>query len=181
VRCPKNEALSNSTPVTAVTSFESRQVHRSSQVCTPAVLLPPSVQIGGRAANGRPQCATAHTQPSGSIHCTSARFSCACRLCEAVGFAAGPKFTVLVPHRNSAYWPGRSARWKSPDGFCGLRAVGGAGRSRTETSVGRPLSGSNRVQIGSMALDPQPKALSSANWPRARKVPAPLIFAAASG
>jgi hypothetical protein len=31
VRCPKNEALSNSTPVTAVTSFENRQVHRSSQ------------------------------------------------------------------------------------------------------------------------------------------------------
>jgi hypothetical protein len=38
VRCPKNEALSNSTPVTAVTSFESRQVHRSSQSAPWAIL-----------------------------------------------------------------------------------------------------------------------------------------------
>jgi hypothetical protein len=44
VRCQKNEALSNSIPVTAVTSFETRQVHRSSQVCTPGIL--PSAQIG---------------------------------------------------------------------------------------------------------------------------------------
>jgi hypothetical protein len=40
VRCPKNEALSNSIPVTAVTSFESRQVQRSSQICTPVPLHP---------------------------------------------------------------------------------------------------------------------------------------------
>jgi hypothetical protein len=46
VRCPKNEALSNSTPVTAVTSFENRQVHRSSQVCTLVSSPIHSVQIG---------------------------------------------------------------------------------------------------------------------------------------
>src|SRR6266536_4549386 len=44
VRCPKNEALSNSTPVTAVTSFENRQVHRSSQSAPPARCT--QVQIG---------------------------------------------------------------------------------------------------------------------------------------
>ena len=40
VRCPKNEALSNSTPVTAVTSFESRHVGtlpRSLTFCTSPV------------------------------------------------------------------------------------------------------------------------------------------------
>jgi hypothetical protein len=45
VRCPKNEALSNSTPVTAVTSFENRQAHRSSQVCTLVSSPIHSVQI----------------------------------------------------------------------------------------------------------------------------------------
>jgi hypothetical protein len=43
--CPKNEALSNSTPVTAVTSFENRQAHRSSQLCTLVSSPIHSVQI----------------------------------------------------------------------------------------------------------------------------------------
>jgi hypothetical protein len=38
--------------VTAVTSFESRQVHRSSQICTAAAPTP-SVQIRAAPANGR--------------------------------------------------------------------------------------------------------------------------------
>jgi hypothetical protein len=53
-RRPKNEALSNSTSVTAVTSFENRQVHRSSQVCTRCPRRSPtSVQIGAAPTTGR--------------------------------------------------------------------------------------------------------------------------------
>jgi hypothetical protein len=77
VRCPKNAALSNSTSVTAVTSFESRQVHRSSQVCTrcpPGVSHQCAAQSLKDAVKLHERCAEAamcHTIPSGMYACAS--------------------------------------------------------------------------------------------------------------
>jgi hypothetical protein len=48
----------------AVTSFQSRQLHRSGQVCTPDSFSTSGADRG-RAANGRPQRVIAHSRPTG--------------------------------------------------------------------------------------------------------------------
>ena len=93
VRCPKNEALSNSTPVTAVTSFESRQVHRSSQVCTrcPPAVSPTSVQIGAAPTTGRGPNAQQHTH---SRQHTAQRDLPARVLCYRLQSSSASRFTA---------------------------------------------------------------------------------------